>query len=1265
MFEINPSRKIKNLDNEVSDNNSVQQRAFLDEPQDTLELSTKKKKSVSFDSAIKDAIKTFTTLGKPPQSGDTDNSEQEAKSKNFVRPAPNYPNREYSSYQLDSIDRKFEKIKSGFVKDNDPDDDNAFMYTTPVLKDLEKIKKLVLNTKDSVIQDVILKLLSETKDYDLPTEFQGSFKHINIFYDYSNLVKVYQLAKISALIDNDMAKLGSDNRFSSNLDEKLLSNNNFETFEDEEITKANDSLNAVFMNEGLTDSEKQMESERIIHNMQLSKLSSNISELANKYPELKDHLYGTYLKPNIPQEYQKDLEDIQKATGKTMFPIPHSNFTQESLENFADLSDMAKQHYLRHPEMCSAIYLYKDDNYLTETPYQALSNLTNEEWEIFEKRNLADVLGVLTGYNISSFKIKTGSNIHTALEMSDKSWQKINDFKLFEINDKEERFTYRKHESLKFDFDEMLAITDNLSYDEWETAQKRGLVDMTSGKVEADNNYGRNIGVPILIAAAKVPNSTFRFLKDIKLFNNNQVTLKTGRESAYSDVAEGIKFLSNSHGDVYKNVETLIHNGISPEIALETLGVGAKNYNRFGKYMTEKTIELKQYVKEHRIPDLLPMYLDLQMAKGKSNINELSIDKKRSLLKTLIKYNAQLFDLYPHEATNSPIIPKNKEEYCALIPKLIKAIGIDTRPVEQNVIDKFSDAARAMSDKDSEFMNTRFSKEEPTLELEYSRADFIKDIQENVRDLNDTEKAKVYDYFGFDLKYNKDNVLQMHGYPVNLNNGAKLAEIQDEKTKEIIENIRPFVEKFSNNNRVTISGKPELSNQLNDILELFPEFRTTIGKEQHATHDFTVDKHTLKVLQGVMSDERYGKLSDEDKKILNIATLLHDLTKSEKTIDKTHPAYSAYDTYHILNKMNMSEKDKIKIYQIIKNHDWLEKYNGKVKENNTYREKTSVEKLEAAKDIAFELKDDNNFELANILTKADMKAVKETDEFFNKFETAFNSGTNEINSLIDTLRQTAIHLPQTKIPKASELKVDGKNVQEHNYRCSDGKELKYVQVNLCRDMDLGELGFEKGLNSNDLNVIVHALDKDSQSATFQALGSVDSDCLLSTSYVNYEKGNYHVFRPQGFVLDVNSSDIQAGTYMDFGSGYGKDLDTLKSKYLFNGERKHIRNFMSNKLKEKLGLTDDEYKKLYSEIADKSITDMDKTHPETAKTIREIFMDMEVHKRKYGRDYNEWLISRPKIQGVFIQGSKYGYETPPEFLVRYAAENNLPVIYFGE
>lgn len=1184
----------------------------------------------------------------------------------FERPNPVYPHQEYTPRQIDVINTKFDKLKKSLDKDY-LSGDNAFMYKDPVVDGLDKVKQLVLDTKDSVIQKEILKLIEKMKDDDVPTNFVGSYNRLDLNNEFSELPKIYMLAKLSALIDKDMIKIDSNNRIVHNLDEKLpYTGGNGPAFNSVNIDRENKKIQELLTDELLPEDERQSEIQSILHNLQLSELAPNLDTLTYKFPEMKDYLITTYIKPNIPKELLGDLEAIEKSQGKTIIPLKYSKFSMESLENFHKLSDIAKEHYLKHSEMCNNNYLKKDTLFDINMPYDVFNNLSEDEWNIFEKRNMAEVLDIITGNNINSFETKNGNSIKTAINMSDEEWQKMKDFELFKIGIKGNELSFEKHRNVKFKFEQSKEIIDNLSYKDWEIAKKRGLIDMTSDSCSPLTNYEQHIGIPIILATTKVPESTFNFLKNkIDLFKDNKLEIPT--EESIENIATGISFLAKSHNDVYENIQRLCNAGIKPNYVMDMVGTCAKEYNRFGKYNTEKILELKEKgLSVPEIRNILTMYIDMQAVKGKSNINELSIDEKRKLLKNIVKYNATLFSGRYANLFDSDIIPKNKEEYCTILPKLVKSIGIDTRPVTQETIDNFNSAISEMSKPDSEFLNTKITKDGFKPKLEYSRDKFISDVVEKTTGMDELEKNKVFDYFGFDIKQDNDGNLQMHGYPVNINNGKKLSEIEDENTKKVVEDIRPLVDKFTTNNNVTIEGKPEITKQINDILELFPELRTTIDKKQHKTHDFTVDVHTLKVLQGVMSDKRYSKLSENDKRLLCISTLLHDLTKLENSVDKTHPMYSAYDSYYLLNKMDLPEKDKIKVYTIIKNHEWLERYNGKVKIGpNKYLDKTQKEKEIASKNIAFDLKDDNNFELASILTKADMKAVKETDAFYDRFSDAYETGIKQIEPLVNDIKKTAIHLPQTKLPKASELKVDGENVIEVTQKDKDGNEIKNKVVRLRPNIDLGKIGFEKGLNSDDLNVIVHALDYDTQSATLQALGDIDSDSLLSASYVNYKKGNYHVFRQQGFILDINSEDIQAGTYKDFGSGYGKDLETLKQEYLFNGIRKEVRNFMSDNLKKRMGLSDEDYKKLYPTIANKSITELDKTNPEVAKNLREMFLEMDVHRRRHGRDYNEWLVSRPKIQGVFLQSNKYTNCVPPEYLAKYAEENDLPVIYFGE
>ena len=86
------------------------------------------------------------------------------------------------------------------------------------------------------------------------------------------------------------------------------------------------------------------------------------------------------------------------------------------------------------------------------------------------------------------------------------------------------------------------------------------------------------------------------------------------------------------------------------------------------------------------------------------------------------------------------------------------------------------------------------------LTAQYPRNQFKNDILKLVQNLDATEKSKVWDYFGFEIKPNKYGDMVMSGYPALLINGEKLAEIENPETKSVIEQIKPYIKKFTDEN---------------------------------------------------------------------------------------------------------------------------------------------------------------------------------------------------------------------------------------------------------------------------------------------------------------------------------------------------------------------------------------------------------------------------------------------------------------------------------
>lgn len=640
--------------------------------------------------------------------------------------------------------------------------------------------------------------------------------------------------------------------------------------------------------------------------------------------------------------------------------------------------------------------------------------------------------------------------------------------------------------------------------------------------------------------------------------------------------------------------------------------------------------------------DLLPAFKDFAKYSHVSSYDQLNLQQKRDIMRKIKNHKDDIQDVRFKKYLSIKILPTNESEYCETLARLSHSIGINVKSLDKNIVNNFFLALNKMSDKNSEFMKLDFDKNIPKLELTYSLNDFQNDIWNIVKELSYGDRTKSLDYFGFELK-NKDNKLIMSGFPSAEKTGVRLAKIKEQTVRSTISKLMPYVIKFSQENDVYVANNPNLSKELTDIVKAFPEFLTTVGKPQHITHDYTLDVHLLKVLQEVFKNPQYQTLSSGSKKQLQISALLHDLTKTAGQVDRYHPDNSAFDIYYLLDKFKMHEKHKLKIYQIIKNHAWLARYN-KANSHNY-----------VAKDLAYELRQGDAFKMISILAEADLKGIQKNNAFYKKYGADLVNAQDKISPIIFDLQKTAINLPQTRIPKIDNINYKSPYVSVIN---KDG--IKNTVVTLRNGIDLQAVGFEDNVSLSDLNILVHGLDNKDQAAMFQSLGVINSDALLSTSYINYGKGNWKVFRQQGFVLEVPSVDIHVGYWRDFGSGYKKTKKDLFDTYLFSNNP--MRSYFSDSLKHQLNISDREYVELVRKIEDLSITELDKAFPNVANAYRKIFSDMDVAKRSYGRNYNEILVTRPKIQALFCYGQQP--DNLSTYLRKYAEKNNIPILLFN-
>lgn len=671
-----------------------------------------------------------------------------------------------------------------------------------------------------------------------------------------------------------------------------------------------------------------------------------------------------------------------------------------------------------------------------------------------------------------------------------------------------------------------------------------------------------------------------------------------------------------------------------------------------------------------------------------------------------------------------PMIPTDRDAYCSLLPSIVRSLGIETNTLTTAQTTKFNQSLTDLSGSlakisDADFADLRITQE-------YSKDDFIRNVLKIVKDLPTKERQKVYDYFGFELHHNKGNQtgFSITGYPVNLNNGKKLAQITDPRTKEIVELLRPEVIKFSEQNPIRCNN-PQIEQLLNDVVDVLPELRAQIGKTQHSTHDFNVLQHSLKVMQKISQDPKFQELNESDQKVMMLASLLHDITKREGSTDKTHANESAFDTFFIAKKFNLSREEEIKLYTLAKHHEWLEYVNTSKSEDQLTKRLQSV---------AYDLQNDNLFDMALMFTHADLKAVKVDDTFH---DTTVGSGrksfdgtvrsygesadvyAKRIQNYIQELQKSQPLLPVTKIPTASRIadaitvvRPDGSTNIKGVYKDKD--DLIIIKYNEVEDWEA--IGFPKGsisrgieaqkginygdeklsedVNTGNIKFFAHGLDYENQLAKFDAFGLVDSDVLLSISYAERPESKYRFFRAQGVLLDFDTKYVHGGGNTDSGSGCGKTIADFKKDYIFGGERETDRLYVSDLIKKATGMSDSEYIEFIKANENKPLSEIEPV--ELRETIVRAFASINPNTRKGAREYNEMYGSNPKeVMAVFAYSVDYtenlgnpvdflnrtkvnpnerhsfGKALPKsvsertEFLRRYALEHDVPFVIFGD
>ncbi len=451
---------------------------------------------------------------------------------------------------------------------------------------------------------------------------------------------------------------------------------------------------------------------------------------------------------------------------------------------------------------------------------------------------------------------------------------------------------------------------------------------------------------------------------------------------------------------------------------------------------------------------------------------------------------------------------------------------------------------------DETIRNIDFTQYKETgLPLEYSRKDFISDLNQVLSNVSNTQRTQILKQLN--IKLTQDG----NGYD-------GIIDLSQLNTDGIEGKVLEMATRFTDNKIKT--GNEEIDTMLNSLISGMPEFINTIGKQQHETHGYTLDIHILEAYKNALSDVNYANLSDYQKFELKLMTILHDIAKKEGVVDNSHPIVSAKYVNDILNRYSLPEVMKYEVVNNILNHHWGADYNQR--KNSTEKTMTKMGTMP-------------NYEIQRIFARADLLSIGNEQFSNDKLKGLTDESQNRLITAMSRAKETTPLIYTTPIVKP-EL------IPEISIKFEDGteKNIKPIYLQELNDANIEQYGFLPGIKPEDVTIGVHMADSLSDFNTFKMLMS--NPLALSLQSVSIiSKDNNATYKRFGIVVDLRAADVINATYYNQSSGFAKTMDNIVALETGNNEYEFWRETIPNKIQEKLNISETEYAQLASQLED--------------------------------------------------------------------------------
>ena len=518
------------------------------------------------------------------------------------------------------------------------------------------------------------------------------------------------------------------------------------------------------------------------------------------------------------------------------------------------------------------------------------------------------------------------------------------------------------------------------------------------------------------------------------------------------------------------------------------------------------------------------------------------------------------------------------------------------------------------------------------LPLKISRQTFVQELSAILNKLPQEQQAKILKKLDIKLTQDKqgyDGLLQFN--QLDENNSAE---------KE----IKTLVKEFLLENEIQ-TGNAKTDKALNALIKAMPEFINLIGKKQHETHQYTVDIHTIKVLQEAIAHPEYKNLSNQDKGILKLAILLHDSAKNEGVESPNHSLLSALYTNNILSKFKLTDATKERIVEMVKFHHWFEEINeGRI----------------SPEAVATMFRNPTYITIAEIFTKADLMGVSE--EFYTSYKEALKEQLSIVKASLKILHQGGNMIFSTQVLDTKKLPTETLNGVEYKVvdltKISDDFDLRTWGLSISKKSEFRALN-----HCGDIETLKDLINPANESSLCVSLISTDKKVL-------FKDFNY------GFMIETSNSNIANTWYDDQWSDMRRDFNGFVELIFEQSKPKTTSSlrtfqrdvFLKALAQKGISLSVEEYGELYKELSNKKHFGQIKDITINGKTINadSIIEAYKATEEKImqlsDKRYNEINIYNPKIKGIIFVGNSLS--EAPEALLKAAKKHNLPIFILG-